>query len=241
MYGSSWDFSPACDAVALGGHRGRVLLVDLARGRRTGRTRLRADSAHKRRVWVAGGPQTLTLGSRSAVTQVAWPRPGRLTGLTGPFKSSRVVTVSVPNGRVVSSRRLGGRPWASEATPLGLVVLAAPGDRIGSATLVLANPDGGLLRVPLPRIRAGFHEVNPQRLARQVAPGLAVDATAGRAYAVAANEPLVAEVDLASGAVTYHRLRGARRRGRAGGRQGALLWRLPGRALDRRRHDRGER
>jgi hypothetical protein len=50
--------------------------------------------------------------------------------------------------------------------------------------------------------------VSPQRLARQVIPGLAVDATAGRAYAVAANEPLVAEVDLASGAVTYHELRG---------------------------------
>jgi len=187
VYGSSWDFSPTCDAVALGGHRGRVLLVDLERGRRMG---------------------TLTLGSRSAVTQVAWPRPDRLTGLTGPFKAARVVTVSVPTGRVVSSRRLGGRPWASEATPLGVVVLAAPGDRIGSASLVLAKPDGGVLRVPLPRIRAGFHQVGPQRLARQVIPGLAVDATAGRAYAVAANEPLVAEVDLASGAVTYHEMRG---------------------------------
>ena len=187
VYGSSWDFSPTCDAVALGGHRGRVLVVDLERGRRMG---------------------TLSLGSRSAVTQVAWPRPDRLTGLTGPFRAARVVTVSVPTGRVVSSRRLGGRPWASEATPLGVVVLAAPGDRIGSATLVLAKPDGGMLRVSLPRIRAGFHQVGPRRLARQVIPGLAVDATAGRAYTVAANEPLVAEVDLASGAVSYHELRG---------------------------------
>jgi hypothetical protein len=188
VYGSSWDSAPSCDAVALGGHRGRVLLVDLERGRRMG---------------------SLTLGGRSAVSQVVWPRPDRLTGLTGPFKAPRVVTVSVPDGRVVGSRRIGGRPWASEATSLGIVVLTGPDDRIGSATLVLANPDGGLLRVPLPRIRAGFDEVDPRRLlARQVIPGLAVDGTAGRAYVVAANEPLVAEVDLANGAVAYHELRG---------------------------------
>jgi hypothetical protein len=188
VYGWSWDSSPTCGAVALGGHRGRVLLVDLERGRRVG---------------------TLTLGGRSAVSQVAWPRADRLTGLTGPFEAPRLVTVTVPGGRLVGSRRVGGRPWASEATSLGIVVLAGPGERIGPATLVLANPDGGLLRVPLSRIRAGFHEVDPRRLlARQVIPGLAVDETAGRAYVVAANEPLVAEVDLANGAVTYHELRG---------------------------------
>jgi hypothetical protein len=128
--------------------------------------------------------------------------------LAGPFEAQRAITVSVPGGRVVGSRRIGGRPWVSEATSLGIVALAAPGDRIGTATLVLANPDGGLLRVQLPRIRAGFDEVGPVRMARQVTPGLAVDAAEGRAYVVAANEPLVAEVDLAGGAATYHRLRG---------------------------------
>jgi hypothetical protein len=187
VYGVSWAFSPACDAVALGGYRGRVELVDLERGRRMG---------------------SLALGGRSTVSEVAWPRPDRLTALAGPFESPRAVTVSVPGGRFVASRPIGGRPWASEATSLGLVVLAAPGDRIGTATLVLAGPDGGLLRVPLPRIRAGFDEVGPLRLAKQISPGLAVDAAGGRAYVVAANEPLVAEVDLASGAATYHELRG---------------------------------
>jgi hypothetical protein len=187
VYGVSWAFSPTCDAVALGGYRGRVELVDLERARRMG---------------------SLALGGRSTVSEVAWPRPDRLTALAGPFESPRAVTVSVPGGRFVASRPIGGRPWASEATSLGLVVLAAPGDRIGTATLVLAGPDGGLLRVPLPRIRAGFDEVGPLRLAKQISPGLAVDAAGGRAYVVAANEPLVAEVDLASGAATYHELRG---------------------------------
>jgi hypothetical protein len=187
VYGVSWAFSPTCDAVALGGYRGRVVLVDLERGRRLG---------------------GLNLGGRSTVSQVAWPRPDRLMALAGPFEAPRAVTVSVPGGRTVASRPVGGRPWVSEATPLGIAILAAPGDRIGTATLVLANPDGGLLRVPLPRIRAGFDEVGPLRLARQITPGLAVDAEGGRAYVVAANEPLVAEVDLASGAATYHELRG---------------------------------
>jgi hypothetical protein len=187
VYGVSWAFSPTCDAVALGGYRGRVVLVDLEGGRRL---------------------RGLALGGRSTVGQLAWPRPDRVMALAGPFESPRAVTVSVPEGRVVASRPIGGRPWVSEATPLGLAILAAPGDRIGTATLVLADPDGGLVRVPLPPIRAGFDEVGPSRLARQITPGLAVDAAAGRAYVVAANEPLVAEVDLASGAVAYHELRG---------------------------------
>jgi hypothetical protein len=187
VYGVSWAFSPSCDAVALGGYRGRVLLVDLEHGRRL---------------------RSLDLGGRSTVGHVAWPRPDRLMALAGPFESPRAVTAAVPGGRIVASRPIGGRPWVSETTPLGIAILAAPGDRIGTATLVLANPDGGLLRVPLPRIRAGFDEVGPLRQARQITPGLAVDAAGSRAYVVAANEPLVAEVDLASGAATYHELRG---------------------------------
>jgi hypothetical protein len=184
VYGWSWDSSPGCGAVARGGQHGRVVVVDLERGRRVG---------------------TLSLGGRWAVSQVAWPRPDRLIGLTGSFDAPRAVTASVPGGRVLASRRISGRPWAVEVTSLGILVLAGPAERIGSATLVLASPDGGLLRVPLPGVRAGFDEVNPRRLlGRQIIPGVAVDETAGRAYVVAANEPVVAEVDLASGAVTYH-------------------------------------
>jgi hypothetical protein len=190
VYGWSWASSPGCDALALGGPRGRVLLVDLERGRRMG---------------------GVSLGGRWPAGQIAWPRPDRVVGVAGSFEAPRVVTVSVPGGRVVASRRLAGRPWASEVTSFGLAILVAPGERIGSATLAVADPDGGLLRIPLPGIRAGFDEVNPRRLmGRQIVPGLAVDETAGRAYVVAANEPLVAEVDLASGTVSYHELHDGR-------------------------------
>jgi hypothetical protein len=188
VYGWNRDFSPTCDAVALAGFRGRILLFDLDRGRRLG---------------------TVSAGGRSATGQVAWPRRDRVIALAGPYRAPRLVTLSVPDGGVVASRRLGGQVGASQATSLGMVVVAAPRDRIGSATLALATPDGGMLQVPLPRIRAGIDLATARRpLGRRLTPGLAVDEAGGRAYVVAANEPLVAEVDLASGVVAYHALRG---------------------------------
>jgi hypothetical protein len=195
-------FSPACDAVALRVGSGRVVLIDLERGRRS----------------------TLTLGDRPAVGRLAWPRADRLSGITGPFPSQRIVTVSVPDGRVVADHRVGGRPWVSEATSLGMVALAGRSDRIGPVTLALATPDGGMLRARLTEIRAGYQDRGPRAHARVVTPGLAVDEAGGRAYVVAAKELLVAEVDLASGAVTYHDLQPA---GRAAGPVARAADRVP--------------
>jgi hypothetical protein len=180
-------FSPGCDAVALPVHRGGIVLVDLERGRKAG---------------------SLTLGGRAAVGRLAWPRPDRLMGLSGAHGSQRVVTVSVPDGRLVAVRHIGGRPSVAEATSLGLFAVTGPSDRIGAATLTFATPDGGLLRAPLSRIRAGYEDRGPRAPAREVTPGLAVDEASARAYVVSATEPLVAEVDLASGAMSYHELRG---------------------------------
>jgi hypothetical protein len=66
--------------------------------------------------------------------------------------------------------------------------------------------------VPLARIRAGFAWGRRRdSLGRELTPGLAVDEGSGRAYVVAANLPLVAEVDLLNGTVAYHELRGGPR------------------------------
>jgi hypothetical protein len=188
---SGWNFafSPGCDAVALPGRRrGRIALIDLDRGRRAG---------------------TVSVGGRAGAGLIAWPRPDRLTAFAGPYPASRLVTLSLPDGRIVAAERVGGQTFASEATTLGMVAVAGPRKRIGPATLVRATPDGGFLRATLTQIRAGFEWANRRRLlGRQLVPGLAVDEASGRAYVVAANEPLVAEVDLTSGAVTYHGLSG---------------------------------
>jgi hypothetical protein len=187
--GWTFAFSPGCDAVALGALRGgQILLADLQGGRRLG---------------------TVSIGGRSAAGTIAWPRPDRLIALASAFRGSRLVTLSVPDGRLVATHHVSGQPMASEPTALGMVVVATPRRRIGPATLALATPDGGILRTTLTRIRGGFEWASRRHLlGRQLVPGLAVDEGSGRAYVVAANEPLVAEVDLLSGAVAYHELSG---------------------------------
>jgi hypothetical protein len=181
-------FAPGCGRVALPVHRGPIVVVNVRHNRRWG---------------------NLTLGGRSPIGRLAWPRQDRLTGFAGRHNSPRVVTISLPDGAVVGTHRVGGRPWVSEATSLGMVMLAGPGDRIGPLTLLLATPDGGLLRAPLARIRGGYEDHGPSAPAPEVTPGLAVDEASATAYVVAATESLVAEVDLLSGAVTYHELRRA--------------------------------
>lgn len=188
VYGWSWDFSPACDAAAFAGRRGRIFLLDLDRGRRMG---------------------TVRIGGSAATGQIAWPQPDRLVALSGDYRSPRVVTVSIPDGRIVATHRLPKGGHTSETTSLGLVILSTPNNRIGSAILTLATPDGGMRRVPLRRIRAGYDSGRRgSLLGRQLTPAVAVDEAGGRVYVIAANEPVVADVDLTSGAVAYHTLRG---------------------------------
>jgi hypothetical protein len=187
--GWTFAFSPDCDAVALpAGRDGEIHLVDLERGRRVG---------------------AVSIGGRSAAGAITWARPDRLVAFASAYRGSRLVTLSIPDGRVVAARRVGGEAQASAPTALGMVVVAAPRRRIGPATLLLATPDGGFLRTTLTRIRAGFEWASRRRfLGRQLVPGLAVDEASGRAYVVAANRPLIAEVDLLTGAVAYHELSG---------------------------------
>jgi hypothetical protein len=187
--GWPWAFSPDCTRVAVSGRRGGVIqLVDIERARRAG---------------------TVKVGGWAAASAIAWPTADRLVAVAGPYPRPRIVTLAMPGGGVVATERLGGSPTVSEPTSLGMVVLAAPLNRIGAATLVLARPDGRALRVRLDRIKVGYEA--PRRnplLGRQLVAGLAVDEAGGRAYVVAANEPLLAEVDLLGGAVTYRDLGG---------------------------------
>jgi hypothetical protein len=84
---------------------------------------------------------------------------------------------------------------------------------------VVSDANAGLRAVTLAEINAGFKQFDDTdgsgpRM-EQVVPGIAADPTGRRVYVVPGNGP-VAEVDLASLAVTYHRL----------GRSASLLQRL---------------
>ena len=191
-----YEFSPNGRFVAIGEEaRGRVLLFDLRRWRSLGGVRL--PSPHPSGYGGAGPMQ--------------WAAPRRLLVMSGPpFMTQAPVVVDPRTGRVV--RRIGWRGWAltSEETQHGLVLLTAPSARgarrsLGPARLVHVRIDGGVRSVQLDRIEAGEGQRRHGRV-RALYPGLAVDRRGDRAFVVAADRDLVAEIDLRSRRVVYHDL-----------------------------------
>ena len=127
---------------------------------------------------------------------LTWARDDRLIEAGG----TEIRVLAVSGGRLVA-RHSHTRFWVdSEAIPNGVALLTQSRRGINPAVLLLADGDGGLRRIRLDRIESGGSRRGSLR------PALAVDAGGGRAYVVAPREPLVAEVDLASGAVAYHSL-----------------------------------
>lgn len=91
-----------------------------------------------------------------------------------------------------------------------MVLLSIPTDRIGPARLLVVDDRGRVRAAGLDRVQAGYR--SPPDWDRPDAHGvfreaaLAVDGVGGRAFVVAAGAE-VAEVDLATLEVAYHRLR----------------------------------
>jgi hypothetical protein len=133
---------------------------------------------------------------RGDIGTLTWARDDRLVEAGG----TEIRVLAVPGGRLVARHSLN-RFWVdSEAIPNGVALLTQPRRELAPAGLLLADGDGGLRRIRLDRIESG----GSRRLSLR--PALAVDAGGDRAYVVAPREPLVAEIDLASGAVAYHPL-----------------------------------
>ena len=127
---------------------------------------------------------------------LTWARDDRLIEAGG----TEIRVLAVPGGRLVARHRLD-RFWVDiEAIPNGVALLTQPRRNLAPAGLLLADGDGGLRRIRLDQIESG----GSRRVSLR--PALAVDASGGRAYVVAPRAPLVAEIDLTSGAVSYHPL-----------------------------------
>jgi hypothetical protein len=131
---------------------------------------------------------------RGDIGALTWARDDRLI----EAGASEVRVLDVPSGRLVA-RHSFNRFWVDiEPIPNGVALVTRGRRQVGPAVLVLVDGDGGLRQIRLDRIEPeGNRRVS-------LRPGLAVDPTGGRAYVVAAREPLIAEVDLQSGAVSYH-------------------------------------
>lgn len=187
----SWSRSPDGRTVALaGGQRDRpgvVVFVDVATLRRIGRFR-----------FAAGYPGGLR-----------WVAPERLLLVTGTEAGGSVRLVDPLARRQLDQVSLPGRVARGARTAEGLALLLGPQQGVGPAQLVLVDGSLSVRSVSLTRIRVGWEVPQPvgvgssETPARMRVPGLAVDPTGTRAVVAGAGEP-VAEIDLRTGAVTYH-------------------------------------
>jgi hypothetical protein len=201
VHGVGWVVAPDQSLALFAGggdsNDGRLLVVDPRRLRRLGTVRLPA----RRWEW----PYASSWLGRSRVLLAGWDvieRPDR-------DLSATVVTVVDPLARrVVAQRTLAGELLASGRLPDGLVLLLGRPASIGPARVALVDAGGRVRTVPLPGVAAGVQEPadwdKPGASSRRAQPGLAVDPHGRRAFVVGAGA-LVAEVDLRSLEVAWHR------------------------------------
>jgi len=185
-----WSFSPD----------GTLLAV--ARNERTALRSVRLVDVEHLRV-----TRDLRLGS-GAIGALAWLARGRLLALEEVCCSERqrLLAIDVATGRIAARGALGGSVLRVDRTAEKLVMLITPAGSIGPARLAVADKLGRVRFIRLERIFAGarLESVSPHQVERQL-PGLGVDGGGGRAFVV--DRGRVAEVDLASLAVSYHELR----------------------------------
>jgi hypothetical protein len=146
---------------------------------------------------------------RGSVEAIAWLEPRRLLVLAAPQTSPehtlyvvdpvarRLLRKVAVAGRLESARRAGSR----------LVLLLSPEGAIGAGALAVVDAEGSVRAATLSQTTVGtiFPEDGSDPIGTVRRAGLAVDPQGGRAFVVGAGEP-VAEVDLATLAVSYHSL-----------------------------------
>jgi hypothetical protein len=163
--------------------RSRIHFVDLARWRSMGVARF------DRRGW-------LTVG---------WLSQDRVLAITGQgLGRQRLLWVDVASRSVVARRAYSGWNVNSVPVPGGLAVALGPREGVGPLRILLVDPSGGIRTITLDGIQAGGDYADSG--GQVLTPAVTVDPDGGRMYVVAARGLLVAELDLASGAVSYHSL-----------------------------------
>ena len=139
---------------------------------------------------------------------LAWASADRIVALTGRCCSPGmwIVTIDAAARRGVARTPLARFVVSEARGTSGFVLLTAPTNKIGPATLVVADAHG-VRSVRLTRIAAGnsWNRRGAVPIGKQRRPALAVDTAGSHAY-VLAQDNLVADVDVDSLAVAYHRL-----------------------------------
>jgi hypothetical protein len=163
--------------------RSRIHFVDVARWRSLG---------------VAG------LGRRGPLL-VGWVSDDRVLAIAGQgFGRQQLILLDVTSRKVVARRPFAGLTLNALTIPGGYALALAPNRGIGPLRILLVDAQGGVRNIRLDGVESGGTE--SERRGRFLTPGVALDSEGGRLYVVAARGLLVAEVELASGAVSYHPL-----------------------------------
>jgi hypothetical protein len=189
----SWPMlavAPDRSTAVLGSEAGDLTVIELA---------------HLRQL---GAVQTDLPGA--AILGWAWVGRSRLLLIdTSHQAATEVLAVDLSSRRLVRRQHLNGVVQGYARLPHGLALLVTPANAIGRARLVVSDANAGMRTVALAQINAGFKQFDdtdgsgPQM--EQAIPGITADPTGRRVYVVPGNGP-VAEVDVASLQVTYHRL-----------------------------------
>ena len=186
-----WSFSPDGGRLVLGGFRPVLRFVDAVSLRSLG---------------------DLRLGGRGTVVVTAWPTPRRVLAAVQQRPGTlRLVVVDPVARRILGRRPLAGRSEVVDvaSSSRGLALLLAPPASIGPARLVVARTDGSVGSTRISAIAAGMRmkqvPSGSSPVDRRWVPGLAVDPSGRRAFVVGGGAP-VADVDLGSMQVAYHRL-----------------------------------
>jgi hypothetical protein len=179
-------FSPDGRTIAYtdsSGGRSRIQFVDTVRWRSLGVARL----------------------GRQGMLGAGWLSADRLLAFStfGPGPR-RLLIVDSSRRKVVARRTFSGFVMNSLALPGGFALMLEPRRGIGPVRILLVDPAGGVRTIQLDRIRVGGADREPYGL--DLNPGLTADPDGGRLYVVAARGLLVAEIELASGAASYHAL-----------------------------------
>ena len=183
--GSGLGFSPDGTRIAYSGGRfglTRIHLVDLAQWRSLGIAGLR----------------------RREQLRVGWASDDRVLAWTEQVGPQRLFWIDARTKRVLARRSFSG--WTLNALPVpgGLALALGPTEGLRPLRIMLADPNGGLRTIKLDGIKAGSDHDRPR--GQVLTPAVTVDPESGRMYVVAARGLLVAEVELGSGAVSYHSL-----------------------------------
>jgi hypothetical protein len=168
----------------------------------------------KLRFYTVGGPRRSGPGVElnGVVGALSWPRPDRILAYVNeccddPNGTASVLAIDPVARRVLSRTPVDGSVLQIVRSPDSLVLLVAMTNRIGPSRLEIFNPDGTHRSAMLDDLVAGYTrpaEEGGDAVTTRLIPGLAIDATGNRAFVIAPTGR-IAEVDLGSLVVSYHR------------------------------------